>query len=222
MLNKKTIVKAVVLGVSSLVAVSSFAATQGTYVGGQLGWGDVHQSIQASSVSGYGINTKTSSKDTGIAGRLFAGYQFDSNWAAELGWNKFSDADAKATSAGKVIGLPYSYNAKATIKTDAIDLVAKGIYPVANNVNVYGKAGVAYVMSRYEEKATSTLAGRNSYGRVNDKESKLFPTFGAGVSYDFTQNVAADLSYNRIQKTGSSSKINSTDLVSVGLIYSIG
>jgi len=208
MLNKKTIVGLAVLGVSSLVAANSFAATQGAYVGGQLGWGDIHQKASSSYLTGTTVHAN---KDTGVAGRVFGGYRINENFAGEMGVTKFSDAKVKASS--------YGYTAQGTVKAAAVDLVAKGIYPVANNVSVYGKAGVAYVSERADIKVSN--ASRVVY-KDHDKANRLLPTFGAGVSYDFTQNVAADLSYNRIQKTGSSSKINSTDLVSVGLIYSIG
>jgi len=207
MLNKKTIVGLAVLGVSSLVAVNSFAASQGAYVGGQLGWGDVHQKVSSSVLTGTTVHTN---KDTGLAGRVFGGYKLNDNFAGELGVSKFSDAKIKASANG--------YTTQGTLKTTAVDLVAKGIYPIANNVSVYGKAGVAYVAERGDAKLTRSGRVISAY---SVDANKLLPTFGTGVSYDFNPNLAADLSYNRIQKTGNT-HINSTDLVSVGLIYSIG
>lgn len=207
MLNKKT-VGVVVVCLSTLAAASSHAATQGTYFGGQLGYGNVHQKLSSSSFLG---TVKHANKDSGVAGRIFGGYQVNENFAGELGWSKFSDAKVKASVPGAT--------GSATLKTDAVDLVAKGIYPVMNNVNVYGKAGGAYVIQRGDGKITTSNNREISKG--SNTEKKLLPTFGVGASYDFNPNLAADVSYNRIQKVGST-KINSTDLVSVGLIYSIG
>lgn len=221
------------LSFSTLVATNSFAIGQGAYVGGQLGYGNVHQSnisrSNMNSLFNYVLETNTtltsfnnSGRDSGLAGRLFAGYQFDPTWAAELGWSKFSTMTTKATAATTYLGIPVTATSKGEVKTDAIDVVAKGTYPVADKVNVYGKLGVAYVMSRASATTTVSALGMNGTEKDHDKANKLYPTFGAGATYDLTDKLAADLSYNRIQKTGGSSKIGSTDLVSVGLIYSIG
>jgi OmpA-OmpF porin, OOP family len=240
MLNRKIMLGVAALGLSTLVVANSYAATSGYYLGGQVGYGNVHQAdisennmtvlmaagLQTNrfTVSSFGNN----GKDSGVAGRLFAGYQFNPNWAAELGWSKFSNftSSASLTAIDRRFGSlnpVATASAKGTVKTDAVDLVAKGIYPITNGVNVYGKLGAAYVMSRAE------VSGSVSEGiftvakfEASENEHKVFPTAGAGISYDVTNNVSADLSYNRIQKVGSSTSIGSTDLVSVGLIYNIG
>lgn len=230
MLNKKTMLGVVAVSLSTLVAANAIAAQQpGVYVGGQLGVGNVHQSISSSDVNlpkgltFQSFNSSTS-KANAAAGRLFTGYQFNSNFATELGWTKFSNVDTKFS--GKATQATFAtlnvQQGKATTKTDAIDLVAKGIYPVSDNVNVYAKAGAAYVLSRTNTSETVIQQGKSTLVKGNKSENKLMPTFGVGASYDFNPNLAADVSYNRIQKVGGSSNINSTDLVSVGLIYSIG
>lgn len=243
MLNKKTMLGVAAVSLSTLIAANAIAAQPGVYVGGQLGVGNVHQSgVSASDLdlpkglTFQSFNSSTS-KANAIAGRLFTGYQFNSNFAAELGWTKFSNVDSKFSGRitqaslapiGKPAGLrplqvPNNLQqGKTTVKTDAIDLVAKGILPVSDKVSVYGKAGAAYVLARGNASATVRSGKKAVVVKGSDSEHKLMPTFGAGVSYDFNPNLSADLSYNRIQKVGGSSNINSTDLVSVGLIYSIG
>lgn len=192
-------VAAVVL--SSVVSASAMAAAlPGAYVGADLGYGVLHQSVS-------GVDN---SKDSGLAGRAFAGWQFNQYLATELGWSKFTNATFKESS-------PFA-SAKATLKTDAVDVVAKGILPVADSFNLYAKAGAAYVMSRAD--VSASIFGFT--GKADVEEKKWFPTFGAGATYDFTPNVAADLSYSRIQKTGNSDIFNSSDLYTVGLIYSFG
>ncbi|VVC76561.1 Outer membrane protein A [Aquicella siphonis] len=237
MLTKKIMLGVAALGLSSLVTANAFAAAPGFYVGGQLGYGNVHQSdisrtdmndLIGSAVGNnkFTVNSfNNSGKDTGLAGRLFAGYQVNSNWAGELGWSKFSTMNTKASATAtdnNPGGSTVTANARGNIKTDAVDLVAKGIYPLQNNVSVYGKVGAAYIMSRAHASASASEAGVTVSGSGSKNSHKIFPTVGVGASYDFTSNVAADLSYNRIQKVGSSSNIGSTDLVSVGLTYYIG
>lgn len=206
MFNKKIIAIAI-LGLATVA--TSYAAPQSPYVGLQLGYGNVHQND----------NLINGGKSTGLAGRVFAGYQFDDTWSAEMGWTRFHNATASDTIA--VPGL-YSVTGKETIKTNAIDLVVKGSYPVANQVKVYGKLGAAYVMSRANLNVTGNAYGMNVNESYNDKQNKVLPTAGVGVSYEINNNVSADISYNRIQKVGNSKLINSTDFVGAGLTYSFG
>jgi opacity protein-like surface antigen len=138
--------------------------------------------------------THTKLNTSGIAGRVSAGYQFNPNIAIETGITKFSNGASQAQS--------------ITGRTYAVDLVAKGIMPLDNGFGVYGKAGAAYVGQsiKYQSLGYST------------NQHKVYPTVGAGVSYDLTTNVSSDLSWNRIQKVGSGN-LKSTDLVSLGLAY---
>src|SRR5688572_11216603 len=101
MINKKTML-GFATGISILgIALSANAAVDGPYIGAQLGWGNIHQNgissgdvndILASSFgpTGYTVTSfSNGGSDTGWAGRLFAGYQFDCVWSGELGWTKF-------------------------------------------------------------------------------------------------------------------------------------
>ncbi len=238
MLSKKIILGVAALGLSTVVVANANAATPGFYLGGQLGWGKVHQANISSgdmnSILAQGLGTNNfkmnsfgnNGSDSGLAGRLLGGYQFNENWAAEFGWSKFKNMTtrANATAIDNRTGLPVSSSASGTVKTDAFDLVAKGIYPIYDKINVYGKLGMAYLMQRTHVNATISEpgVGYTANGRGSDNEHKVYPTFGVGASYEFAPNVAADLSWNRIQKVGSSKSMSSTDLVGVGLTYSIG
>jgi OOP family OmpA-OmpF porin len=189
---KKIILGVAAVGLSTAIAASAVAAQPGFYAGVQAGYGNLHL--------GSGIDNK----DKGLAGRISGGYQFNNNFGAEMGWSKFHTVEQK-----------YS-TAKASLKTDVVDLVAKGTVPVADNFSVYGKLGGAYVMQRVDV----TNHGHHVH-LDKDSEKKVLPTAGVGVSYDFSPNVAADVSYTRIQKTGSSD-INSIDFFGAGLTYSFG
>lgn len=48
-----------------------------------------------------------------------------------------------------------------------------------------------------------------------------FPTTGAGVKFDFSKDVSADISYNRIQPVDMNTKLEDTDFVGVGFTYSL-
>lgn len=238
MFNKKILLGMATLSISTLLgATNSFASVDGFYLGGQIGWGKVHLNGLSSSDMQEAADlalpgpftvtsNSTSTSDDGWAGRLYAGYQFDCHWAAELGWSIFSDVDTSGTIKGidLVNVAPYTIHANGSVDIDAVDLVVKGMMPLQNNFSVYGKLGVAYVWSHGGNASASIIEPGiiNATGKVNlSDEHKFFPTFGVGVAYDITPNVVADIAYNRIQKVGSSD-LGSTDMATVGIAYHFG
>lgn len=202
-----------------LIASTSFAAlppSPAPYVGAQVGWGKVHkEGVELSDVQLPPLTVTNFSSSTdhrsGWAGRLFAGYLFSQMWGVEIGWSKFTDIDNDVMvtySNGATI------NKSPTIKTDAIDLVAKGIYYFYDNFNIYGKLGAAYILQSNNFK--TNVAGNSI--TVDKDINRLYPTFSLGLGYDFYCNWTADISWTRIQKVGNS-EASSTDLATVGLIY---
>lgn len=189
----------VVAALASLAGVAN-AADNGVYLNGQLGYGNSHYST--SDISSDFVNSSGVDK-TGMAGRLAIGYQFTQNFAAELGYSKFSNVKFKDISA-----LGYNLG-KGTIKQYAIDLVAKGIMPISNGFGVFGTLGGAYLNGSGHD----ALSGSNS---------NFWPTFGLGVSYDITNSLPVTASWQRIQKIGSNSDLKSTDFFALGLEYHFG
>lgn len=181
--------KLLVTAILATLSTAALAAAPGFYVGGQLGWSKV-----GNDMPGYVNND-----NTGIGGRLFAAYQIDQNWAAELGYTKFAKTKVSALN-----------TTVYTLKTDAFDVVGKGIIPLDNGFNVFGKLGMAYTKAKLDV----PLAG------FSDSDAKWRPTYGAGVGYDFNQNVTADISWMRIQN--SSALIKNPDLISAGVGYHFG
>ncbi len=225
MLVKKLLPVSMALATLAAIGMSTQAAAgaPGFYVGAQAGWGDVHQSgISANDLSndlGLPINTFSgSSKDTGIAGRGFVGYQFNPYFAVESGYTLFSNMTTRANGS---FG-PFSISESGKVSTQAIDLLGKGILPLSNGFSLYGKAGAAYLISKATANVTTSGFGLSSSGSASQTNSKLYPAFGAGVSYDITPNVVTDISYNRIQKVGSSDAVGSTDFIGLGLAYNFG
>lgn len=207
----------VIATLSTMIAATAVnAAVNGFYLGGQLGWGNTHQSGISSSDMSESANvpltssSSSNSGNTGFAGRAFGGYQFNPNWAVEAGWTQFHNMSlhgSATTSVGTTL------NAQGTFKANAVDLVAKGIMPLRNGFNVFGKLGAALLIERTRITSTSGTSLTDS-----DLARRIFPTFGLGVGYDINQNFATDLSWQHIQKTGSSALAN-TDFIGIGLSY---
>lgn len=214
------------------IGTNANAAMSGLYVGGQLGGGNVHErgvssSQLADAINDAGLSVASSggsSKETGVAGRLFAGYQFNDNFAAELGYSKFSNAksNAYATGVDSVSSLAESVSIGTTTKSYAVDLVGKAILPLQNCFNVYGKLGVAYLNERVDLNVSDVENGVTlSNESFSASEHKVLPTFGVGAGYEINQNLAADLSWNHIQKVGNTDLTNK-DMIALGLTYRFG
>lgn len=234
-LNKNRILSMMLAVASLWIATDANATVNGFYLGGQGGWGNVHQEGLSNSDVTTVINSQvgdftqtassSSSSSAGLAGRIFGGYQISQNLAVELGYTRFhnmtasvseSFTDIDTSTTGKV-------STDMTLKTQAVDLVAKGIIPFQNGFNIYGKLGAAYLRATGDANVTYTETGAAPIkGKVDASANSIYPTFGAGVGYDLTQNVVADVSWNRIQKVGGNSNLASTDLFAVGLSYHFG
>ena len=221
-----------------LFAISkAFATIPGPYIGGQLGWADLHQgdyiashlnSLFEKAVPSLSIDSLNILYiNTGLAGRVFLGYQFNSYFAAEVGYYRFTQLDVNTKLDIDVIilkqnfTLPTSLSTRATVRTEALDLVAKGILPLTDKFSIYGKLGLAYlnVIGKVSLSVNSPLLNTSLSG--NPSLNLVYPTFGIGANYDLTQHISTDLSWNRIQRLNSH-LFPSTDFISLGLIYRFG
>jgi OOP family OmpA-OmpF porin len=207
-INNMTLTKKILLASFAAAAFSSAASASapGIYVGGNLGWSNTNASI--SDLNDRGFVARGDVKSTGFAWGLNAGYQFDKNWAAELGYTNFAKTTATLTNFAP-LNLTGSYN------LSTYSLVAKGILPFDNGFGVYGKLGVAYVRGT---DLTMNIPGVGTFR--GDNQNAWRPTAGVGVKYDFNQNVSADFSVTRIFKGGKLD--NNADVAMVGLTYNFG
>ena len=146
------------------------------------------------------------------------GYQFNQNFALEAGYLRLGQT--------KVDGVAYKGTNKLgtlTMQQNVVDLLAKGIVPICDKFNLYGKAGLAYVNTNM--KAVVQTVPVASQTDLNDAahvaRHKLAPEVALGVSYDITPNVSIDTSWTHIQAVGKNRPGN-IDFVAVGLGYNFG
>jgi OmpA-OmpF porin, OOP family len=209
--NILTTMISIVAGV--MLASSASAMDKGVYLGGILGWGDVHQ-------AGFSDFPQNSFKDTGLAGRVFAGYKFNDYVALESGFTQFSNMNANGS------GYDSDGNfttVSGTVKTFAVDLVAKGILPLQHGFSLFGTLGIAYV----DQYASVNLQSQTPMGGVSldgdETQTQVAPTFGLGASYAITQNIDAQVSWSHIQAVSNDNNTTgNTDLVGLGLTYNFG
>lgn len=209
----KKVLSTTVLTVSVLGAMAANAAAPGVYVTGQVGYADTHMD---SKVSKHLSNN-------GLAGRVALGYQFNQNFAVETGYLQLSGSKIDLGSA-HIPDTELVTQGTLKLRQSAIDFVGKGIIPISNNVNVYGKLGVAYINTNFE--GTATTPGKPTItADLNDAahiaKHKWAPEAAVGVSYDITPNVSLDTSWTHIQPLGSN-KPGNIDFVAVGVGYNFG
>ncbi|MES2141973.1 MAG: outer membrane beta-barrel protein [Pseudomonadota bacterium] len=222
----KKVLTTAVLGVSALGVMAANAAAPGVYVTGQLGYANTHMNNKTN-ISAISEAAKldfkpdaadaTNLSNNGLAGRLAIGYQFNQNFAVEMGYLQLNKKKVNGT-----IGADLT-PASISLKENAIDLAGKAILPIANNLNVYGKLGVAYLTTTVNGKTTENgnPATYDLNGAANIAKHKWAPEAAIGVSYDITPNVSVDTSWTRIQPVGNN-RPGSIDFVAVGLGYNFG
>lgn len=203
----KKVLSTTVLSVSVLAAMTANAAAPGVYVTGQVGYADTHM----------GSKLTKDLSNNGLAGRAAIGYQFNQNFAVEAGYLQLSGS--KINSNLKQDGIA----ANIKLQQNAIDIAGKGILPLANNINVYGKLGVAYITTNLTANATvpgaSIAVDLNDYAKI--AKHKWAPEAAIGVSYDITPNVSLDASWTHIQPLGNN-KPGNIDFAAVGVGYNFG
>jgi len=110
-------------------------------------------------------------KDTAF--KLFGGYQFNRNIAAEVGYTDLG----KATGTG-------GGEAKAT----AWELSAVGSFPVWQQLSILGRLGLYYGEGKLEG------------GGVSDKKNTTDLAYGLGVGWDFNKNLGVRAEWQRYSK----------------------
>ncbi|MGC1853993.1 MAG: outer membrane beta-barrel protein [Candidatus Aquirickettsiella sp.] len=212
----KKVLTTTVLGVSALGVMAANAAAPGVYVTGQVGYANTHMGSKTDTTNFHYAADAKNLSNNGLAGRLALGYQFNPNFAVEVGYLQLGQRSVNVPTSPEQVSLK--------LRQNAIDLVGKGIIPVSNNINVYGKLGVAYLTSDIKGTVKKGNVPTTTYD-LNDEaginKHQWAPEAAVGVSYDITPNVSLDTSWTHIQPLGNN-KPGNIDFVAVGVGYNFG
>lgn len=203
----------VCLAVIALLGVMSsavFAAAPGGYVGVGIG----ADKLDLGNYFAY-YNSPTynhPSSKIGVAGNVFAGYNFNNYLGLEAGLTHFGTTSFTVTNS--------EGTGKATYNLDAARLVAKAYLPVSENFNLYALGGVAAARSKVSFSSLTAIEEMSG----NTIETKLRPTYGVGVSYDIPDSqFTTNLEWSRIQGFSNIQNtmyaIPTSDLVSWNISY---
>lgn len=165
------------------------------------------------------------SKDTGLAGRIFIGYDFHKYFAVELGYF-LMQPKAEVKSMGVyvdhfdthhgLVNSPEHYtfdihgysDGKDEIRSQAFDLVGKVKAPINENFGLYAKAGVGYLMQRHSYSENGYMVNVHVPSQELPPDVKAYnysETFNANKfdlvygfgAYYTVNNWTVDLSYTR-------------------------
>ena len=139
-------------------AHASTLKSQGVYIDGGFGWGQVSEKVSGAS-----------NKNTGIAWNANLGYLFNPMLGAEIGFWSFPRTKANGT--------------VFTKDNYSVDLSLKGIINIHDRFGIYAKAGIAQVTTKFTN--TSTI-GITSVS--DGSHSRITGIFGIGASYHIDDN----------------------------------
>lgn len=209
-MKKMTKISAVIA--SFLVVGVANAVAPGAYVGAGAG----ASILRTPSVTKQ-AGVSTSQKRGGLGGRVFAGYNFNTNFGLEAALATYANSTNKSSASGMSVSQKDYMN--------ALSLVGKGYLPLGESgVNAYVLGGVAEARNHIRTETTGIPASAVPTGTKTT--TALRPTFGAGLSYDLPNNMTTNLEVSRIQGKGnmktSASAMPNADMVSLNLGYNFG
>lgn len=180
-------------------AAMAQTAPSNWYVGGAVGASSLKPKVNSQSIPG-----NQDSSDVGV--KLFGGYKFSDNWAAELQYfdlGKWRYSDSGITGQAKVQGVSIS---------------AVGSYPLSNDFSLLGKVGVS--TQNFNAHATDTTNGDT----LTLKGHATVPVVGFGFEYAFNPSMSLRAEYEyfgvpTLARAGTERLKSHTALLSVGVSY---
>ena len=169
------------------------AAHAQPYIGLSIGQSSIDESI----TEGLITSGTTDGKDSAF--KLFGGYRFHPNFAAELAYVNLGEL----TYSGTFFATPVT---GGSVKANGLNMSAVGILPLTNEFSLFGKLG----LFAWEAKASDTTGGVPFSATADGADV----SFGIGASYDFTKqfSVRAEWELFKLENADAS-------LVSVGVLF---
>ncbi|UYG03435.1 outer membrane beta-barrel protein [Halomonas sp. LR3S48] len=183
-----------------LAQSQAFSPDMGPYIGAGIG----HAKLDNETLDWLdenGVNTD----DTDISYKLFAGYQFNSNFAIEAGYVDFGSFTASGSNGAD--------NADLKLSAEGFTAALVGKLPIQSGFSVYGKLG----MIAWDADLTLNATIQGQSYRATASEDGTDPFYGIGAEYVVNQIVMrAELERYDISDSGEDYTI---DMISASLGY---
>lgn len=201
--------KKITLTLAAAIASSSvFAATYpttpangpGFYLGANAGYSYID----------LGVQNNAFSDNAGVGYNVHSGYMFNQYIGAELGYNKYGNANVNPT----FFGIPLSSGAY-NYSLYAITLAAKGVYHFKPQWSINGQVGFA---NMHSNGSGNPYVFGDSTGYVLGSHTKNAPFFAVAAGYDITPNVTLNAGWS-YAIGGDNWNLNNTGLGNASLFY---
>lgn len=193
-------VGAAILGIllaSALAPVAAQESEKGIYVGGSVGYSLYQNACDRALVP-------CDDADTGA--RLFAGYQFNRNWSAEIGVGRFGEASGSGAVAGG------AGTGSFRLKSDGWDVSAVATIPLRGGLGILGRLGV------YRARTTLDQEG-SFFAPLHDAGTQSGWTYGAGLAYGLGR-LGLRAEWQRYNNIGADSTVpGDIDVFSLGVLF---
>lgn len=199
------------LAAGLLLSGSALGADDGYYMGLQVGKATTDYTANQLKIDNISVPrgpavTTTTKKSFGF--RLYGGYQYNEYLAAEFGVTRFGELT--------VDGIYGISGANINVRPYGLDLVGKVMMPVADNFAPYVKLGVIDSLVTFN--ANTSARPLNTKFKKSIQQSQFRATYGIGVSYDFSAQISADLSWMFVVG-GGGNLVTNMRLGSLGIAY---
>ena len=184
---------------------------KGWYIGADVGQSAAkldHARIDNALIgSGFTV-TSIDDDDRDLGYKLFAGYQFNRNFALEGGYFDLGEFSFTANT------LPAG-TYRGEIGVRGINLDAVGLWPLSERFSAFGRIGVTYA----ETKDAFSSTGLFITTSTNPEERDMQYKFGAGLQYAMTPALGVRLEAERYRVNDAVGNRGDIDLFSLGVIY---
>ena len=177
---------------AALALVSSPALAQdqkGFYIGAGVGMSTIKDACTD-------VPAGVSCDDEDTATKFFGGYQFNRNFALELGYTDLGKASASFPGLGS-----------ASVEASGFELLALGIVPLSPSWSIYGKGGL--FLWDVDLKDSTGMVGTGS-------ETGTSLTYGFGVGWDITKNFGLRFEYQVYSSVGDEDVTGESDVNVLG------
>jgi OOP family OmpA-OmpF porin len=182
-----------------LAAGAAWSQDKGFYVGGSLGRSEMKDHCNGVSIS---------CDKTDKAWKIFGGYQFNRNLAAELGYTDLGDTKASGTQGGVAVN--------GNVSAKAWELVGVGSMPIMQELSLYAKLGIYHGST--DSTSSAAVSGFSTSGSASSTNTDF--TVGFGVQVAFLRNLAARAEWQKYNDVGGNNTGKTDiDVLSASILY---
>ena len=194
--------KALVLGAAvagCFAAGAASAQDRGPYVGGAISRTDMKDACE-------GVSISCDKTDKGW--KIFGGYQFNRNLAAELAYADLGKTKASGTQGGVAVN--------GELKSKAWELVGIGAWPLMQELSLYAKLGIYH--GKTDSTASASVPGFSTSGNASNTNTDF--TVGFGAQVNIMRNLAARAEWQKYNDVGGNNTGKTDiDLLTAAVLY---